>query len=168
MSDVTHELNKQINAASVLRAGIEKLTDDSDTIRDTIEGETSLREAVRATLLSIEEDQLMVDGLVARIADLIERRDRFKDRIEAKRALIEQALEIGETPSLETDLGTVSLRSVPPSVIVTDEAAVPSQFWRPALPTLDKKALLAALNSGLPIPGATLSNGGRSMTLRRK
>lgn len=168
MADVTHELHKSVQAAQVLRLGLAKLTDDPEAIRDTLEGETNLHETIRSTLLSVEEDQLMVDGLTARIDDLNERRARFKDRIEAKRALIEQALQIGGEPKVETDLGTVYLRPVPAKVVVTDEASIPSQFWLPEPPKLNTKAVLAALNSGLEIPGATLSNGGQSMTLRRK
>ena len=50
--------------------------------------------------------------------------------------------------------------------MVTDEAAVPEPFWRPQPPKLDRRALAEALKTGQSIPGATLSNGGTTLSLK--
>ena len=163
-----HSLHRETKAAAALRASLAAVTDDTDTIRDTIEGATSLHEMVRAVLMSIEEDQLMVDGCKARIADLSERKRRFEDRIETKRAMVEQAMQIGDITTLEMDVATVFLSTRQPKATATDEALIPSEFWEPQPPKLDTKKLLAALKDGRSIPGAALSNGSVSLTIRRK
>jgi hypothetical protein len=163
-----HDLHRETKAVEALRAGLLKVTDDKDVIRDTIEGASNLHEIIRAVLLSVEEDQAMVDGISARMEDLGERRRRFKDRIEAKRAQVEQAMLIGEMKMVECDLGTFYLTSVPPKAVPADESAIPSEFFEPQAPKLDTRKLLAALKEGRAIPGAHLSNGGVTLALRRK
>lgn len=164
----THELHKEIKAAQALRASLETLTDDEDTIRDTLEGETSLHELIAQVLASMDDDQLIVDGCNERISDLQERRTRVKNRIEAKRTMILQAMSIGDVKTIEAPLATASVKNVPPSVVVNDEAEIPADFWTPQDPKLDKKSLLAALKDKQTIPGATLSNGGTTLSIRRK
>lgn len=163
---VQHDLMKQVRAAEVLRAGLAKITDDAETIRDTIEGETTLHEKVRAVLLSIDDDLAMLEGLRARLSELSSRKARFEDRVEAKRALVEQALLVGEIQSIETDLATVSLRTVAPRPVAVNEADIPSEFWIPQPPKLDLKKLATALKDG-PVVGAELSNGGVCLSIRR-
>ena len=167
-SNVAHDMHREIKAVEALRAGLAKMTDDAEVIRDTIEGASNLHELIRTVLLSIDEDQALVDGIDARLADLGERRRRFKARIEAKRAQVEQAMMIGELQSVELDLGTFYLSTVAPKVVPTDESLIPSEFYEPQPPKLDTKKLLAALKDGRAIPGAELSNGGVTLALRRK
>lgn len=166
--DNTRRLEREIAAAEAIKAGLLAVTDDTDAIRDTLEGETNLHGMIRAMLLSIEEDELIVDGTTARIADLAERKRRFEGRIGAKRTLVEQAMAVAELEKVETDLATVSLRSVPPKLIVGEDADLPSRFFVPQPPKRDDAAIKAALKAGEIIPGATLSNGSRSLTIRRK
>lgn len=166
--DDTRHLQREIAAAETIKAGLLAVTDDTDAIRDTLEGETNLHGMIRSMLLSIEDDQAMVDGAKARIDDLSERKRRFEGRIEAKRALVEQAMTVAEIDKVETDLATVSLRAVPPKPVISTEADIPSEFFIPQPPKLDQKALLAALKEGRDVPGATLSNGGKTLSVRRK
>lgn len=168
MNADAHDLHRETKAVEALRAGLLKVTDDKDVIRDTIEGASNLHEIVRSVLLSIEEDQAMVDGISARMEDLSERRRRFKDRIDVKRAAVEQALLVGEIKTIECDIGTFYLTTVAPKAVPADESMIPSEFFEPQAPKLDTRKLLAALKEGRTIPGAHLSNGGVSLALRRK
>lgn len=161
-------LRRETKAVTALRAGLLQITDDKDVIRDTIEGASNLHETIRAVLVSIDDDQAMVDGISARMEDMSERRRRFKDRIEAKRAQVEQAMLIGELTTVECDLGTFYLTTVPPKAVPADESVIPSEFYEPQAPKLDTRKLLAALKEGRAIPGAHLSNGGVTLALRRK
>jgi hypothetical protein len=61
---------------------------------------------------------------------------------------------------------TLSLRAVPASVVLTNEADIPSAFWKTGEPKLDKRAVLATLKEKKPVPGATLSNGGSVLALK--
>lgn len=166
MTDVRRDAIKELNAARAIKDAISQLTDDEDAIRDTLEGETNLDGMVRAVMLSIEEDQLLVDGCAERIDDLQSRQARFKDRIAYKRGLIEQALSIAEVKKMELDIATVSLRAVPQALIVKDESLIPSKFFKTEV-KLDKKALLAALKDDEQVDGAELSNGGQTISIRR-
>lgn len=166
--DLSHRMHREIKAVEALRAGLVKATDDAETIRDTIEGASNLHEMIRAVLVSIDEDQLMVDGITARMDELGERKRRFKERIDGKRAQVEQAMLIGDLKTIECDLGTFYLTRTPAKVIPSDESLIPSEFFEPQPPKLDSKKLLAALKEGRDIPGANLSNGGVTLALRRK
>ena len=169
MGDASHRLHREMNAAIVLKQSLkDTLGDDAEAMRDMIEGETSLHEMIEHIVLSMDEDEMLVVGLDARIAELQERKRRIENRIGSKRAMVEQAMVIGEIETLERPTFTLSLRRVPPKAEVTDESLIPSSYWQPQPPKLDKKALLSALKDGTIIPGANLSNGGIALQIRTK
>ena len=53
---------------------------------------------------------------------------------------------------------TVSIRPGSPALVVVDENAIPSPYWVPREPRLDRLGLLNDLKTGLPVAGAELSN----------
>ena len=110
----------------------------------------------------------MIAGLKAYSDDLSARRDRIAARIQVKRALLASALAIAERPKLELDIGTLSLTKVPPKAQIVEEADIPASYWQPQPPRLDLKALTADLRDGARVPGATLTNGGQTVTIRRR
>lgn len=184
-----------VKEAMAARALIESLRsmgegDDDALVQDTIEGETGLFELIDGVLARIREDEIMVAGLAAIISDLEGRKARFEKRIPANRALIEQALLISEAKSFERPTATLTLSKRQPSVLVTAEEDIPSRFWKPGDPKLDRKALAAEMKArsealaalpddpearalalaALPpeIPGAVLSNAAPSLQIRTK
>lgn len=163
--DIRAEAIKDIDAIKALRAGIEALTDDEDAVRDTLDGEVDLTSLVTRLLDSINADEALMEGITGYARRLKARADRYKARVEAKRALIQQAMEISMRRSIETPVATVSIRKVAAKVVVTDETKVPAEFWKRPPPELDKRALLAALKAG-DVPGAQLSNGGETIDIR--
>ena len=48
------------------------------------------------------------------------------------------------------------------------EALIPAKFWKPQDPKLDRAAVAEALKAGETVPGASLSNGGLSLSIRVK
>lgn len=158
---------RQVDQIKAIRESIRAVTDDEDAIRDTLEGETDIAGLVRALLLSVEDDQAMVDGCDARIADLRDRKERFASRIEAKRGLVHQALALSGQRKIEMDIATVSLRAVPPKVIVTNESDLPSSCFKTTV-RVDLAALGKMLKDGADVPGARLDNGGETVSIRRK
>lgn len=166
MQDIRTEAIKEINAATAIKEGIKVLTDDDDTIRDTLEGETNLDGIIRGLILSIQDDEVLVDGLSIRIGEMKSRCDRFKARIEAKRTLIAQAMEIAEWRSKELDIATVTLAKGRANLRVIEEADIPAQYWKAGKPVLDKTTLLADLKGGATVDGAQLSNGAPVLTIR--
>ncbi len=77
-------------------------------------------------------------------------------------------MERAEIPRLREADFTLSLRATPASLLVDDEAQIPDHYFVPQPPKLDRRALLDALKSGTSIPGASLSEPGRSLTVRTK
>jgi len=88
-------------------------------------------------------------------------------RADIRRALIASALEIAELKKLETPAGTIFVRAFAPKAIINDESAIPSDYFETPAPKLNKSAVAAALKEGRDIPGATLSNGGSTIQIRR-
>lgn len=161
-------LEREIEAARVLREQIAHLAaGDEDFIRDVIEGETSLHEIMTALVADDAADDALLAGVGGLQNILAGRKERIERRVAYRRALIASGLDIAGLPKLETAAGTASVKPTAPKVIVTDESAIPSEFWKAADPRLDKKALAAALKAKREIAGATLSNGGRTLEIRR-
>jgi len=196
MGDASFALSKQMEVARLLREQIADIAaGDADFIRDTIEGETSLHEQIGALVASIAEDEAVADGIKALLDNLGARKKRLEARADVKRALVACAMEIGEMRKIDTPAGTVSLKPVPPKLIPTEESDIPARFWKVGDPILDRKALgdaLKARDAALkeaqsvedqevralaiaaveaahpPIPGATLSNGSLTISIRSK
>ena len=164
----THDLEKQIAAARIVREQVAALTgNDPDFIRDAIEGETSLLDIVGALAAADGEDMALVDGLDTYQKAIADRKARILRRADIRRALIASALEIAELKKLETPAGTIFVRAVAPKAIINDESAIPSDYFETPAPKLNKSAVAAALKEGRDIPGATLSNGGSTIQIRR-
>jgi len=83
MGDKTRILQRETEAARVLRDQRRDLIgeDDEDALRDTIEGETELKELIAAVLGSIAGDIAHLEGIKLHKATLAEREARLKNRV---------------------------------------------------------------------------------------
>lgn len=200
MNERTNDLHQSIEAAKSLRLHLARLLQSDDgsvdeqALNDTFDGETTLDAEIRQAVLSIEEDEIFVNGCKARETELKNRRLRLEKRIEATRGLIEQAMTVANWSNHTMDIGTVSLGKATPRVEVDEESEIPTQFWKRQDPTLDKSGLgkvlkerqkaldaiaklktpeeraaaVARLEQEMPsIPGCHLETGGVSLTIRR-
>lgn len=199
MNERTTDLHQSIEAAKSLRLHLARLLHgedgvDEQALNDTFDGETALDAEIRQAVLSIEEDEIFVNGCKARETELKNRRSRLEKRIEATRGLIEQAMSLANWPNLEMDIGTVSLGKAAPRIEIDEESAIPTQFWKRQEPTLDKAGLGKVLRERQkaadaitkiktpeerasafkkldeempPIPGCHLETSGVTLTIRR-
>ena len=164
----TVALSREIEAARILREQIVTAAgDDPDFIRDSIEGETGLFEMIDRMVADDGEDAALIDAIKAYEAKIEARRARVEKRVSVRRALLGTALELGEITKRECPAGTISLRKVAPSVILTEEADIPARFFKAQPPKIDKKAIGDALKAGEAVPGATLSNGSVTTSISR-
>lgn len=155
-----HQLHVQIEAARVLLANWRDiLGDDAEARADAVEGQTSLLEAIEQGMNRIVEIEALETGIASILNNLKARKERLEQQKETLRTALAVALEVGEVKKLETALGTISLRTVPPKVEIITESEIPGKFWKPQDPKLDKKAVLDALKAKEVVPGAVLSNG---------
>ena len=171
MTDYTeHNLREQAKAAAglmdILRA--RDMDDDAVLVADTIEGETSLYEAIDAALETIDGCAIIVAGCKSVEADIKARRDRAADRVTIVRAAIEQALLIADvSQKIVRPTATLTLKKYDPKRIVEDESKIPSEFFLPQPPKLDRK-LLNEVEPGKNIAGCYMDNGSVGLTIRRK
>lgn len=152
------------NLAALIRSEFPDV--DGQTLADTIEGELDINGALYRTILWAEEDRMLAEGIDARLKELRERKARLEDAFERKRAIVQQTMEQCGITSMKHPEFSAFLARSPAKVIVTEEALIPERFWR-VKREVDKTALSAELKSGTAIAGATLSNGGQHLTIRR-
>jgi len=97
-----------------------------------------------------------------------QRLSRFAERAAKKRTLALEAMtEAGLTKLAQPDF-TASARAGTPSLVVVSEQSIPSIYWLPQPPKLDRQALLGALKRGDPVAGTQLSNPEPVLTVRTK
>jgi hypothetical protein len=141
---------------------------DEETLADTLEGITDLHEMIAAVIRSALVDDALSTGLRGRLNDMKERLKRLEERGAKKRQLALEAMdEVGLNKLQQPDF-TASTRPGSPSLVVTTEGAVPSPYWVPQPPKLDRQALLGALKRGTDIPGAQLNNPKPVLVVRTK
>jgi Siphovirus Gp157 len=141
---------------------------DDHVLRDTLEGLSDLPEILAAILRSRLDDVALAVALRARLLDMQARLKRIEDRAEKKRTKVTSVMERADLRKLTEPDFTVSLRPVPPPLVITTEAEIPETYWKPQPPKLDRKALVAALQRGQVVPGATLGNGGMTIAVRTR
>ncbi len=172
MSDATHVLRHQSEAAKRLLANLKDSgdADDQEIVETAIEGETSLLEAITVAIDANDEDEILIVGIKAKEETLSDRRKAAEQRIERRRAAIEQAMLVTEQDKFILPTATIFLSKRKPNLVIENEAEIPAVFWTiPKVePKLDKKALKEALEADEEIPGAHLDNGSISLSIRRK
>jgi len=169
MADVSRELRIQGDAAKALLLNIKDVVeDDAEMIETAIEGETSLKEAISAAVDRILELDAHEEAIAAQVKSLNERKERFAHQSDRIKAAIHVALGQAELRKLELPQATLGVRAVPPKAEIVDESMIPSKFWKPSDPKLDRKAVLEALKAKEDVPGATLSNGSETLSMRVK
>jgi len=141
---------------------------DERTLCDTLEGLSSLPEALAAVVRSYLDDIDLAAALGMRISDMQERLSHFEQRVDKKRELVTSVMERANIKKLAEPDFTASLRAVPPSVVVVDEAQIPQDYWKPQAPRFDRQGISAALKGGSAIPGAALSNPQMTISVRTK
>jgi hypothetical protein len=115
---------------------------DERTLADTVEGLTDVHEILQAIIRAALEDEALAGGLKSRIGEMEDRLARLQER--------------------------ASVRPGMPALLVLDEAEIPSIYWEPRDPKLNRSALSADLKQGAEVAGATLSNPEPILTVRTR
>lgn len=160
------ELNRHKHLRAKLLADIPDL--DSDTLSDTLEGLTDLREMLAEVLRSALDDEAMLSSLALRIADMRARHDRLEERARRKRRLVLTVLIDAEIPKLTAPDLTASVRQGAPTLELIAEECIPAAYWKPQLPKLDRQGVLAALKAGVVIEGTALAPPQPQLSIRTK
>jgi hypothetical protein len=141
---------------------------DEETLRDTLEGITDLHEMIAAIIRSALVDEALQAGLRTRLDEMRSRLGRLAERGLKKRQLVLEAMnEIGLRKLEQPDF-TASARIGSPTLVVTSEQAIPSDYWIPQAPKLDRQGITADLRRGKEVPGACLGNATPVLVVRTK
>jgi Siphovirus Gp157 len=141
---------------------------DEQTLADTVEGLTDLHEIVIAIIRSALADEALATGLKGRIAEMEDRFARLQDRASKRRQIAKDVMAELDLKKIQAPDFTASLRPGTPALMVIDEAAVPSIYWEPRDPKLNRQGLLADLKQGAEITGVGLSNPEPVLSVRTK
>jgi hypothetical protein len=141
---------------------------DQQTLGDTVEGLTDLHEILSAVIRAALADQALASGLEGRIAEMQARRDRFQDRATKRRQIAKDVMVELDLKKLAAPDFTASIRPGTPALMVIDEAAVPSIYWLPREPRLNRQGLANDLKQGAEITGVALSNPEPVLSVRTK
>ena len=144
------DLVRQGEAAAALVEYLKTANDDADDIvNDIIEGESDFLETIDRALDQIAEADMMTKALKEREATLASRRKRFEGKAGFLRNCIEMAMlqangDTNDRPlpfTLTTPSATVTLKEGKSKVLITDEASLPTKFFKSPPPVVDKGAL---------------------------
>lgn len=139
-----------------------------DVLRaDMIEAETPAFDFLDEVVRRIEDTEAHLDGVIGRVKVFKERAERFERRIEALRALAFKVMNTADLKKVELPTATLSIRNGAPQVVVHDEASLPADCIK-TVTVPDKTAIREKLKAGDAVPGAYLSNGGPTLSIRVK
>ena len=150
------------------RIRAEDPTIDEQTLADTVEGLTDLHEIVTAIIRAALNDEALATGLKSRIADMQGRLERLQDRASKRRQIAKDVMVELDLKKITAPDFTVSIRPGMPALLVLDEAAVPSIYWQPSAPRLNRQGLLCELKDGAEITGVALSNPEPVLSVRTR
>jgi hypothetical protein len=165
-----HSLDHEVSTHLMLRERLREAFPeaDDDDLQDTLEGLTNLPEMLAALMRSQLDDLSLAEALKGRIGDMRTRLARLEHRVATKREIAASVMERAEIKKITEPDFTASFGVGGPKVSVTSEAEIPSQYWKPQDPKLDRLALAAALKAGQAVPGALLTNGNPFISVRTK
>ena len=141
---------------------------DEQTLADTVEGLTDLHEILATVIRAAVADQALASGLGSRIVEMEARRDRLRDRAAKRRQIAKDAMVELDLKKLAAPDFTASIRPGTPALMVIDEAAVPSIYWEPREPRLNRQGLANDLKQGAEIAGVELSDPEPILSVRTK
>jgi hypothetical protein len=161
------KINPQVVKSEIasLLATYPELADDETFRRDMIEAETDALTICRQLVGEIIEADIMATGVGVMEETLKKRRHRFERGIEARRRMIHSIMNAAALKNVSLPEATLSIRAGTQAVVITDEAAIPESYIK--IERSPKRAeIKEALKNGTTVPGAMLSNGAPSLSIR--
>lgn len=136
---------------------------DQETGEIDIEGfnaaKAELHEKMRAVVAYIKNQQIIVDNLSNTIKDLQAKKEVKINKIDSLKDYLKSIMIQNQTKKIEATDGSfyASLSGISKSVIIEDDAVIPTEYLNdPKPPEPSKTKLKAALESGMAIDGVYL------------
>lgn len=161
------KLEKAMAAFMAARDRMSTQSDD-DTLAEMLETNATVEDLLHASIRAAMEADAMVDMAKSRLEALQLRKKRYETRRDALRGVIFTVMETLDQQKVEQSDFTVSIGKPKGAMLVSDEAAIPDEYWITER-KLDRKRLTDdVLRNGIVVPGAEISNGMSTLTIRSK
>jgi hypothetical protein len=141
---------------------------DEQTLADTVEGLTDVHEILATIVRAALEDEALASGLKGRIGEMEGRLGRLQDRAAKRRQIVRETMATLDLKKITAPDFTASLRPGISSLVVLDENSIPSIYWEPRDPKLDRATLIADLKQGCDVAGADLSDPDPVLSVRTR
>jgi hypothetical protein len=141
---------------------------DEQTLADTVEGLTDVHEILAAIIRAALADENLATGLKIRVTEMQDRLARLQDCAAKRRQIAKDVMLDLDIKKLTAPDFTASVRPGMPALVVLDEAAVPSIYWQPIPPRLNRQGLLNELKEGVDIKGVALSDPEPVLSVRTR
>lgn len=165
MQPIANLLFEQILALKTIYPEIWDAGDDQ-LLNDCLEAETDIDGVLNILIERMRDAETYAGAVATRIADLEIRQMRFEHRAKIMRDLMYKIMSAAEIKKRELPEVTISIRNVPPSVLITAEENLPDEackFERKP----DKTKIKELLQTG-PVAGACMSNGSTTISIRTR
>lgn len=135
---------------------------DEQMMLDTLEAIEGEIEVKASNIAQIARNlEAFADSAKAAEDDIARRRKAAQTKIDWLKRYLKTNMEACGMSKITSPYFDISIRKNPASVDVFDADAIPAEFMRQPEtppPAPDKKAIKAAIDSGLEVPGARISN----------
>jgi len=151
--------NEYVEAADALQ----NLDLDSQTISDTLEGLSGdLETKCSNVAFVIRNMESLAEQIKQAEQQMAARRKAIENRAGHVREYLKFNMERTGISKIDSPYFRISLRQNPVSVVVDNEGSIPCEFFRypeAPPPSVDKKAIKAAIEAGEEVNGAHLERG---------
>lgn len=149
-----------------LQSKLEELNLDTDTINDTLEGESTELEAKIADYgFVIKNLEAFGDAIKAEEIRLQERRKAQEAKIDHIKLWLLTNMQACGISKIEHPAFTIAVKANPAKIVVDNEGQIPQEYFKQVIvePTwqLEKKSVADAIKSGKEVAGAHLETGFR-------
>lgn len=150
-----------------LKADYPELLDDAELLETAIDGETDFERVLEAITDAFLDATTMKGAIADRMSALKDRGERFDRKAEAMKGLALSLMTAANKRSIRLPAVTLSIAQGRARVVIENERELPQGYFKAELVPL-KTDILAALQTGDPIPGARLEYSPDYLTIRTK
>ena len=143
------------------------LAEDYAALYDTADGQCSLPELLLRMARAVQRTERFSDAIDCVIAANTDRKYRLERKANKLRAMILQAMQDTGRKNLEGPDLTLSYHRGKPSVVITNERAVPKEY-RKEVADVSKTKIRHGLEEGKQFPFAEWSNAGDVLVINTK
>lgn len=173
MSDAPNGYKLQQAVATWMSVRSSLLSEDPDLASDEAaltellgEAEAPIEEALERIIRAAQHAEAMAEMAKLEMERLAKRKARYEHRsAELRRTAFAIIDVLGGKRRREYAFATASIRAGGKSVVVTDEAKIPANYWE-TIYKLRKANIMADLKQGIVVPGAELGNGLESLMIK--